>query len=116
MLVETPRFDSLMFKILGRRERSINNCDGHIYFFTVPTLSRMLERAGFEVARVDLVGRTLTIDRILYNIGLMSQNQTVKRWMANLGTRWGFDRKHVHLNVRDMQRIYARAKQPPQGA
>ena len=110
MLVETPRFDSLMFKLLGRRERSINNCPGHIYFFTVPTLSRLLEQNGFEVARVDLVGRTLTIDRLLFNVGLMAQSQRVRRWMAQLGTRWGFDRKHVHINVRDMQRLYSRAK------
>jgi 2-polyprenyl-3-methyl-5-hydroxy-6-metoxy-1,4-benzoquinol methylase len=30
LVVETLRFDSWMFKILGRRERSLSNCDGHI--------------------------------------------------------------------------------------
>ena len=38
LVVETPRFDSLMFKLLGRRERSLSNCNGHIFFFTVPKL------------------------------------------------------------------------------
>src|SRR2546423_2141593 len=99
-----------MFKLLGRRERSINNCAGHIYFFTVPTLSRMLEKNGFEVARVDLVGRTLTIDRLLFNIGLMTRSARVKAWLGRVGRRWGFERKHVHINVRDMQRLYCRAK------
>src|SRR5207249_5228459 len=51
LVVETLRFDSLMFKILGRRERSIGNCNGHIYFFTVPTLTSLLEKQGFKVER-----------------------------------------------------------------
>ena len=33
LILETPRYDTLMFKLLGRRERSLS-CDGHIYFFT----------------------------------------------------------------------------------
>ncbi|MDB6026128.1 MAG: coq3 1, partial [Verrucomicrobiales bacterium] len=70
-VLETPRFDSLMFRLLGRRERSLSNCNGHIYFFTVPTLTQLLERNGFEVFRVDLVGRTLTMDRLLYNVGVI---------------------------------------------
>ena len=36
-VMETPRYDTLMFKLLGKRERSLS-CDGHIYFFTTSTL------------------------------------------------------------------------------
>ncbi len=109
-VLETPRFDSLSFKLLGRRERSLNNCPGHIYFFTVPTLSKLLEKNGFEVVRVDLVGRTLTVDRLLYNIGLITQSKAIRNWLWRMGTRLKLDRFQVHLNARDMQRIYCRAK------
>lgn len=109
LVVETPRFDSLMFKLLGQRERSINNCPGHIYFFTVPTLRQVLEKAGFEVVRTDLVGRTLTVDRVLLNIGVVSRSKPVLRALLRTGEALKLDRWRVHLNLRDMQRIYCRA-------
>jgi 2-polyprenyl-3-methyl-5-hydroxy-6-metoxy-1,4-benzoquinol methylase len=110
LVVETPRFDSLMFKILGRRERSLSNCNGHIYFFTVPTLRRMLEQNGFEVIKVELVGRTLTMDRLFYNLGVISRSNLVKRCLSSVSRALHLDRFSVHINVRDMQRIYGRAK------
>lgn len=110
LVVETPRFDSLMFKVMGRRERSLSNCDGHIYFFTVPSLSELLERNGFKVERVDLVGRTLTADRLLYNVGVMSRSAGVQKALSRAGTAIGLDKLKLHVNVRDMQRIYCRAK------
>jgi SAM-dependent methyltransferase len=109
LVVETPRFDSLMFKLLGRRERSICNCYGHIYFFTVPTLCGMLEKNGFEVERVDLVGRTLTVDRLLYNIGLMTRSNRILEMLGSLSMALRLDKLRLHLNARDMQRIYCRA-------
>ncbi|HEU5396910.1 MAG TPA: class I SAM-dependent methyltransferase [Verrucomicrobiae bacterium] len=109
LVVETPRFDSLMFKLLGRRERSLSNCDGHIYFFTVPTLQRLLERNGFAPFRIDLVGRTLTLERFLYNVGLLTRNEQIKRALAKAGAALHLDRVRLHVNVRDMQRIYCRA-------
>lgn len=110
LVVETPRFDSLMFKLLGRRERSLSNCYGHIQFFTVPTLTAMLEKCGFEVVRVDLVGRTLTLERFMYNVGLVLRIRRLARWIEKLSGKLHFNRIKVHVNVRDMQRIYARAK------
>jgi len=114
LVVETPRFDSLMFKLLGRRERSVCNCNGHIYFFTVPTLRRLLEKNGFEVIRVELVGRTLTLDRFLTNVGLVLRNPWIQRWFARLGVKLHLDRLRIYLNVRDMQRLYARRTELPQ--
>jgi SAM-dependent methyltransferase len=109
LAVETPRFDSLMFKMLGRRERSIQACDGHIYFFTVSTLTRLLRQAGFEVARTDLVGRTLTFQRLLTNVGIVSRSDTIRQALARLGKTLRFDKVRLHVNVHDMQRMYCRA-------
>jgi 2-polyprenyl-3-methyl-5-hydroxy-6-metoxy-1,4-benzoquinol methylase len=109
LVVETPRFDSLMFKLLGRRERSMNNCAGHIYFFSVPTLTKLLEKCGYKVDRVELVGRTLTADRFVYNLGLITRSRGVQRMMGRLSSSLRLDRLRFHVNARDMQRLYCRA-------
>ncbi len=109
MVVETPRFDSLMFKLLGRRERSLSNCNGHIFFFTVPTLTKLIEKEGFKVERVDLVGRTLTADRFLTNVGLVFRSQSLIRGMRLLSAKTGLEKVVFHVNVHDMQRLYCRA-------
>jgi SAM-dependent methyltransferase len=109
LVVETPRFNSLMFKLLGRRERSIQNCNGHIYFFTERTLGRLLGQNGFSVFEVERVGRTLTMDRFLYNVGLVSRSSIIQRWLARLSRTLRLDKVRVYVNVRDMQRLYARA-------
>ena len=109
LVVETPRFNSLMFKILGRRERSIQNCQGHIFFFTEATLKGILERNGFKVLKTERVGRTLTLDRFLYNVGLVSRSAMLQRFLARTAGRLGLDKRRIYLNARDMQRMYARA-------
>jgi SAM-dependent methyltransferase len=110
LVVETPRYDSLAFKLLRGRERSIAGCNAHIYFFTVPTLRALLEHCGFEVERVDLVGRTLTAQRLLTNAGIVARSQTVKQSLATLSRTLRLNRVRMHVNVRDMQRIYCRAR------
>ena len=57
-VMETPRYDTLMFKLLGKRERSLS-CDGHIYFFTTNIMSDRLtivsRPGGF--LRLSIIGR-----------------------------------------------------------
>ena len=109
LVIETPRYDSLTFKLLRHRERSVSACDGHIYFFTVPTLRRMVQQAGFAVERVDLVGRTLTLQRLLTNIAIISKSAAVRRVFDQIGPALQAERLRFHINARDMQRIYCRA-------
>ncbi len=109
LVVETPRFDSLSFKLLGRRERSIQNCPGHIFFFTEQTLRQILEHHGFKVFRVERVGRTLTIDRFLYNLGLVTRSARAQRWLARAARALHLENIRFYINVRDMQRMYAKA-------
>jgi SAM-dependent methyltransferase len=69
LVMETPRYDTLMFKLLGRRERSVS-CDAHIFFFTVDSLRRAYESAAFELERMDYPSRSLTLDRLAFNLGV----------------------------------------------
>ena len=104
-VVETPRYDTLMFRLLGRRERSLS-CDGHIYFFTAATLARMATAAGFKIVRTDYVGRSLTLDRLLYNVGVMTKSSAAQRGLTRLSTFMRLNQRAVTLNLRDMQRVY----------
>ena len=106
-VLETPRYDTLMFKLLGRRERSLG-CDGHIYFFTNETLRRAVELAGFECLRHDAVGRSLTMDRLVYNLGVVSRNRWLQGRLGKLSRTLRLQKLRLHLNFRDMQRVYLR--------
>ena len=109
LAIETPRFNSLSFKLLGRRERSIQNCPGHIFFFTEQTLRQILELNGFKVFCVERVGRTLTMDRFLYNLGLITRSARAQHSLARAARALHLEKIRFHINVRDMQRMYARA-------
>jgi 2-polyprenyl-3-methyl-5-hydroxy-6-metoxy-1,4-benzoquinol methylase len=107
LVVETPRYDTLMYKVLGRRERSLS-CDGHIFFFTTETLRRASTLAGFELERVEYVGRSLTLDRLVYNFGVMTKSRDAQRVLSTLSRRLSLHKLSITLNVRDMQRLYLR--------
>lgn len=106
-VVETPTYDSLMYRLLGRRERSIS-CNGHIFFYTVRTLRKLLQDHGFEILRVQHVGRTLSVGRLLWNIGVVSKSGAVQRGVDAINRRFGLERRHLYINAKDMIRIFAR--------
>lgn len=108
-VVETPTYDSLAFCLLGRRERSLS-CDGHIYFYTERTLSALLDQAGFDLLRVERVGRTMTVARLMWNVGVMSKSKWLQRTFAGFSQRAGLNHRYLHLNARDMIRIYAQRR------
>lgn len=104
LVLETPRYDTLAFKLLGRRERSLS-CNGHIYFFTTGSLRDVYTKAGFAEVRTDYVGRTLTLDRLAYNIGVMSKSPAFKEKAIAGSRRLGLQNHSITLNARDMQRV-----------
>lgn len=106
-VVETPTYDSLAYRLLGRRERSIS-CDGHIFFYTEQTLSALLGQSNLELVRVERVGRTMTVARLLWNLGIMSKSPRVQRALDAISARLALGERHIHLNASDMIRIYAR--------
>lgn len=105
LVMETPRYDALMFKLLGRRERSLS-CEGHIYFFTTKTLRDISEKAGFVVERSDKVGRSLTIGRLAYNLGVITRSKTLGHAIQKGARHVGLESVPMTFNMRDMERIY----------
>jgi SAM-dependent methyltransferase len=110
LVMETPRYDTLMYKLLGHRERSLG-CDGHIYFFTTDSLRRAYEAAGFKLDKLDYVGRSLTVDRLVYNVGVISRSKSVQNALRKGSRRLRFNKLKFSVNVRDMQRVRVRKEQ-----
>lgn len=109
LVVETPAYDTLTYRLLGRRERSLS-CDGHVYFYTARTLRALLARCGFEIVSARRVGRSVSLGRLLWNVGVMSKRRGLQQSIDRLNAAWGLlDRGRLHLNVGDMIRVYARA-------
>lgn len=106
-VVETPTYDSLTFRLLGHRERSLS-CNGHIFFYTERTLSRLLADHGFQIERVQRVGRTLSLGRLLWNLGVMSKSAGIQRLLKSVTERLRLEDRYLYLNARDMIRVYAR--------
>lgn len=102
LILETPDYNSLMFKLLKHRERSVR-CDGHIFFFTKKTLTKLVENNGFSVLKHEKVGRTLTLDRLFYNLGIITGR---KDFFSKLSKKLRLDKFIIRINMRDMQRIY----------
>jgi hypothetical protein len=65
----------------------------------------MVENAGFKVVKHEKVGRTLTLDRFFYNLGIITGK---KEFFARASDRMKLGKYVVRLNMRDMQRIYCR--------
>jgi 2-polyprenyl-3-methyl-5-hydroxy-6-metoxy-1,4-benzoquinol methylase len=105
LVLETPRYDTLMYRLLGRRERSLS-CNGHIFFFTTESLRKAYTLAGFKLEKLEYVGRSLTLDRLAYNIGVMTKSPAVQRLVNSLSRRIFLHKLSVTINVRDMQRVY----------
>ena len=104
LVLETPRYDTAMFWILGRRERSLS-CSGHIFFFTTDTLRKAYTAAGFQLDRLNYTGRSLTLDRLIYNIGVISKSPTVNRVLASLSRAVRLQNISLTINLRDIQRV-----------
>ena len=107
LVIETPRFDSLSFKLLGRRERSIQ-CPGHLFFFTEQLSRSSCKRLDSRRCRRRRVGRTLTVERLLYNLGLITRSRGLQRWLGTVASAIGCDKIRIHINAMDMQRLYAK--------
>jgi 2-polyprenyl-3-methyl-5-hydroxy-6-metoxy-1,4-benzoquinol methylase len=104
LVLETPRYDTAMFWLLGRRERSLS-CDGHIFFFTTDSLRKAYTAAGFQLERLDYTGRSLTLDRVVYNIGVISKSRNLQRIAASLSRRLHLQEISMTVNLRDIQRV-----------
>ncbi len=104
LVMETPVYDTITHRLLAHRERSLS-CDGHIYFFTTDSLERTFRLAGFEPVQRRRVGRSLTLNRLATNIGIVSKSKTIRDRLEATSRTLNLNRIPLSLNMHDMERV-----------
>ena len=61
LVVSTMDSDSLVSRVLGRRLEDFRRTREHLYCFTRRTLRDVIERAGFDIVRIDSYGLTIEL-------------------------------------------------------
>ena len=106
MVLETPRYDTFMFKMMGKRERSLR-MDGHVYFYTDDTLTRSAEASGFEMVDLSHVGRSMTGERFVWNAANILKNPNFTEKATAASRKVGLANLKFKVNLKDMVRIIA---------
>jgi 2-polyprenyl-3-methyl-5-hydroxy-6-metoxy-1,4-benzoquinol methylase len=109
LVLETPRYDTLTFRILKGRERSV--IPEHLHYFTRETVLMMCRGAGFEVRRIEAVGRTATLDRLCFYVAKLFKSKSTIKMINGVSDLLRFNRIRIHINLHDMVRLYLQ-KQP----
>jgi 2-polyprenyl-3-methyl-5-hydroxy-6-metoxy-1,4-benzoquinol methylase len=104
LVLETPRYDTLMFHLLRGRERSV--IPDHLYYFTRKSMLAMCRDAGFEASRVEAVGRTLTLDRLSFYLAKMLRSERATKSITACSDFLNLNKVRVHINLHDMMRLY----------
>jgi len=104
--ITTGDIDSAMAKFRGRRWRLIHP-PTHAHYFSKSTLSRLLDRYGFDIVNIEYCGFHRSIDNIAYNIFVLRLQMPViyrilkKLHITNLG---------VYLNLQDIMYVIAKKR------
>lgn len=106
MVLETPRYDTFMFKLMGRRERSLR-MDGHIYFYSDETLKQSFQKAGFTEVETRHVGRSLSGERFVWNAANILRSPGFTQKATAAARKIGLANLKFRLNLQDMVRIVA---------
>lgn len=103
-VIETPRYDTFMFKLMGRRERSLRQ-DGHIYFFTTDTLRDTYRKVGFTEVNTEFVGRSMTASRFMWNAANVTRSDAIRKATAKASAALNLRKVKFRMNLRDMMRV-----------
>lgn len=105
-VVSTMDSDSFVSRLLGRRLEDFRRTREHLYFFNRRTMRAGLERAGFEVLRIDSYGLTIRLDALMKRArlavpGIGAVLERLVRWA-------GLSRQQIHFDPRTKMIVYAR--------
>ena len=104
--ITTGNIDSSLAKRKKERWRLIHP-PTHLYYFSTETLTKLLERHGYEVVHVESCGTYRSLDNVLYNILVLRRNwpRLYKFFKMTYITYLGF-----YLNLYDIIYVIARKK------
>ena len=104
----TPDVGSLPARLTGKRWIGYKLSDEHVYYFSVKTLSRMLDEAGFDVVHVRHIGKHVTLRLFLDRLGFYVP------WLSKplelLERAFKLSEKSFYVNPFDIVAITARKR------
>ncbi len=109
LVVETPRYDTWSFELMGRRERNVVD-DWHLYFYTTETLRRTLEKAGFRVVEKRVPSRTVVPSRLIGAVAKAFRLRFLDRMAHGLARTRVNSWLAFPLNIGDLLRYHAVAE------
>lgn len=104
----TPDVGSLPARLTGKRWIGYKMSDEHIYYFSVATLTRMLDKAGFDVVHVRHIGKYVTLKLFLDRLGFYAP--IISRPLQWLERLTGLSRWSFYVNPFDIVAITARKR------
>lgn len=106
--IDVPSIDNIWYRLLRGRHRHFATPQ-HLYFYTSATLSRLLEKAGFEVVKVDFPPRRLSLEHVCkHHIALYSRWASVS--LLKLLKQLNLLQRGISINLKDIVCVYGRKK------
>lgn len=103
LVITTPDFTSLLSKVLGRAWQSVSL--QHIYYFTPPTLGKMLSACGFSVVKRTTDPRISSLENLF---SYFKNRRLIYPAMRRLLTMTGLGRLSVRIDPKDMIKVFSR--------
>jgi 2-polyprenyl-3-methyl-5-hydroxy-6-metoxy-1,4-benzoquinol methylase len=104
----TPDVGSLPARLTGKQWIGYKLSDEHVYYFSVKTLSAMLDKAGFDVVHVRHVGKFVTLrlflDRLGFYLPMLSKPL---QWLE---TAFKLSKRSFYVNPFDIVAITAKKR------
>lgn len=104
----TPDVGSIPARMTGKRWIGYKLSDEHVYYFSVQTLTRMLDEAGFDVEHVRHIGKHITMNLFLDRLGFYAP--WLSRPLQWLERTFKLSTRSFYVNPFDIVAITARKR------
>lgn len=104
--ITTGDIGSLNARMRGRRWRMIHP-PSHLHYFSKTTLTRLLDRMGFDVIHIEHPGVTRTFGQIFYGVLVLRQNMP---GLYKVVEKLPFMNREISLNLFDIMYVIARKR------
>lgn len=104
--ITTGDIGSLNARMRGHRWRMIHP-PSHLHYFSKATLTRLLDRMGFDVVHVEHPGVTRTFGQIFYGVLVLRQNMP---GLYKMVEKLPFMDRKISLNLYDIMYVIARKR------
>ncbi len=104
----TPDVGSLMARVLGSRWEEFRRVREHVYFFSRRTITALLEKAGFEVLKIESADKVFYLGPAIHRLKYYTWDGIITDTLARLVYRLRLDKVRINVNPMTKMTVYAR--------